>query len=340
MKTYIRIFGVVAAALFITSCEKEWTKYNTEKLDMNLFILAEADSTIRGFVMPVLNYFSEASNRHFDNLSSAINVTNAISASYSINDGEKMPLDKSSERLYIEFHTDATEISFRTQPGLTAGDKVSIYLSGIYYNPVSASVIIPDKPKVEYECMGIKQRDSSDFMQIKVKIKDNGEKKNYYKLNVGHIVKKRYEGYVMGELRYSTDGYAQIHTSFISENEIFKDNRVINKATDDYPDNFSNIFCDSIFNGKDYEFVIECSADCVPYEKIVSPNSDSYEIRTELMNYIEISLCEISEDYYNYCKLWEYADESAVILHFSNVDGGMGIFGALNGAKVKYNLLK
>ncbi len=326
MRTYIKILLVIAATFSAVSCEKDWEKYETENLEMNLFILAEADSTIRGWVMPVLDYFSETTGEFFGHSNASITVTNAVSAKYSVNNGEKQTLEKVKK-----------QAEFCSKPELKAGDRVDIELSGYYYKPVKASVIIPDKPQIEYEELGLETIDGSEYIMIKVKIKDNGAKNNYYMLSVlSKAVDSVYVHYRSNDELYSGYRWSKTTSAFTSKDMIFKDEQV-KRTIQGMPNDFSNVFSDKLFNGKDHEFIIGCP---INLGTSVISNSEFYSIVKSIENEVTISLSEFSEDYYNYYKMYEHTDKSNGVVYFSNVDGGFGLFGALNRTKpvtFKYN---
>lgn len=326
MRTYIKILLVIAATFSAVSCEKDWEKYETENLEMNLFILAEADSTIRGWVMPVLDYFSEFTGRFFESTSSSITITNAISAMYSVNDGEKIRLEKNK-----------AQTDFIAKPVLKAGDKVNLEMTGYYYNPVKASVVIPDKPQIEYENLGLEKIDDGEYFMLKVKIKDNGAKKNYYMVSVfSSAVDSVYVYYRNDNKLYGSFRWSATSSVFTSKDVIFKDDQVKRKPKG-MPNDFSNVFSDKSFNGKDYEFIIGCP---INLGTSIISNTELYSVVKSIENQVTFSLCELTEEYYNYYKMYEHTDKSNGVVYFSNVDGGFGLFGALNRTKpvtFKYN---
>ncbi len=341
MKVYIKILLVILSALTAVSCEKYWDKYEEDKFDMNIYLIAEADSSIRGYVMPVLNSMNINTNKYFSSeyTDTSIKVTNAITALYIVNDGKKDRINKSDRQSDFDEKPDVP---------LKAGDKVSIELSGVYYKTLTGSVVIPDKPEIEAEYIGETVENGETWMQIKVRIKDNGSKKNFYMLNaVSNIEQVIRTTYISSF--YPSDGgdlwtYSSYTGFFKTDSPVFRDDNALfmkqkkrvmwhdNSAHMALmPDNFTNVFSDQQFNGKDYEFVIECPK-CASYE-LYSSSSFKQEL-VEERYYVLVDVLELSEEYYNYHKTWEYSDMKETIFYFSNVEGGVGILGAVNRSSI------
>lgn len=324
MKLFSKILFFVAGILSITSCEKYWSKYDEELLEMNVNIIAEADSTISGYVMPVLNSMNDKTHLFFESNRSDASVTAAIEGQYSINNGEKHRILKGNSSY------------FYMKPGLKAGDKLSIDLTGYYFKPASASVTIPDKPQMEVEYMGNISDKNNTYMRLKIKIKDNAEKDNYYMLDV-YTSTTRYIEVFYDNKKDSVIQYRQdsVHSyAFISQDNIFEDDQVKNRING-MAENFSNIFSDRLFNGQEYEFIVECPIN-LDFEYW-----PTYYNVTDIKNYVSISISEFSKEYYDYCKTWEYTDENAKICYTSNIDGGIGVFGAINRTKpVRFDFKK
>ncbi len=317
MKSLYKIFFTFVISVSLMSCVKEWdSKYTDSKLLMNVYIVAYSDSIITGHIMPVVDYLSS-----LNGLLSPMpngNITRSITAKYSLNDGEFARFDKN--------------VSFQrldAAPDFTAGDKISIDLTGYYYEDVTASVIVPDKPHFEAEDLGTIIEGTDTLRRIKVKIKDDAARNNYYMFNAISYGEYLYEseGYENGWLYKAFTGYFRSDNKIFIDNEINRTGKVTTIYGDDFydkrPNNFSNIFSDKYFNGKEHEFIIECP-------KILA-RDNNYSGIMDRKGYIELELMALSKSFYDYWKTWEHCDiTSSSTYHFSAVDGGMGVLGAVN----------
>ncbi|MFA7136482.1 MAG: DUF4249 family protein, partial [Bacteroidales bacterium] len=100
---------------------------------------------------------------------------------------------------------------------------------------------------------------------------------------------------------------------------IFKDEQ-LNKGYRGWPAYFSNIFSDHLFNGKDYEFIVE----------------SRLRKGDEGTNYIVVELQSITKELYYYLKsimLYRITEQDAYtepISIYSNIEDGWGILGAVS----------
>jgi len=154
-------------------------------------------------------------------------------------------------------------------------------------------------------------RNEQRSYKCKLKLKDNGNEKNYYRVSI--VENYNYNG------------------QFISQNVELSDNvdpisystDPTNVGTDNNP---YNIFTDEIFNGK--EVTIKCNFN--NYYDIYNPK---YSFNGGTTNFkILVTLQQISKDYYLYLKTRANSGglsffSEPVQIH-NNIQGGLGIFGS------------
>lgn len=202
----------------------------------------------------------------------------------------------------------------------------------------SAKAVLPDKPKIEVvskdviykeleyytveqdktvgagtnEFMAIDFWGEDSVMQIKLRITDPGNEKNYYRLAVRSVGASH---------KYSKNGdfeYVCVDL-FKSSDQLFHDSS-LDKSFGYTPAYFSNVFDDRLINGKTYEFTVESRK-----------RKDS-----EITPFVIVELQQISHDMYQYMKDIEKFRISDFDLYenplqiTSNVNDGWGVFGAMN----------
>ena len=148
-----------------------------------------------------------------------------------------------------------------------------------------------------------------EHVQMKLRIHDPAEEKNYYRLKVRRI-------------DYNYDSLYFLRDTYQSSDPIFKDDR-LTTAWGSWEAYFSDVFDDRLINGQAYEFYIETNTELSIYK--------------EWKPIFEISLQSITEDYYHYLKslqLYRISTLSTysegVYIH-SNNEGGWGMLGAISG---------
>jgi hypothetical protein len=192
-----------------------------------------------------------------------------------------------------------------TRPELVSVD-TTVTSKQYYYNYTVKDVINKDGSKgYVYDTISIQMYSDYEF---KIKMKDNGSEKNYYRLAV--LTKYTYP-----------DGTVYYADSYISDNvdpEAYSSDPL--KTGDD-----SNPFCvfsDDIINGKDYTMKLKLSENSTKYF------DKSHNDKTEII----ISLQQISKDYYLYLRTRTASNEDDVFsepvqIH-CNVKNGLGVFGS------------
>ncbi len=175
-----------------------------------------------------------------------------------------------------------------------------------------------DRQTIYYDTVFVAEQRSYKF---KLKLKDNGNEKNYYRINI--VLTQEMFGVLysfnvdlsdnVDPLSYSTDP-----TNVGVENNTY------------------NIFSDDIFNGK--EVTIKCN-----FENGYSIYNPKYKNEGPTNSKFLVSLQQISKDYYLYLKTRSNSGgvslfSEPVQIH-NNIQGGLGIFGSYSN-NVKIILLQ
>jgi len=192
-----------------------------------------------------------------------------------------------------------------TRPEIVSVDTTVTYVNN-YYN-VDIRYITNNDGSKGYVYDTISKEVYSDY-EFKIKMKDNGSEKNYYRLTV--VRKYTY-----------TDGTVYYGDPHISDNidpESYSSDPL--QTEDD-----SNPFCifgDDIINGKEYTMKFKLSEGTTTYfDKSLSD-------KTEMI----IAFQQISKDYYLYLRTRAVANEDDVFsepvqIH-CNIKNGLGVFGS------------
>ncbi len=205
------------------------------------------------------------------------------------------------------------------------GDEILMNVSAPDLEPVQSRVVVPVKGELEIlkkevlysenyivfdDWMDIAALDT--IMRITAKITDPPGESNYYRLKVRSI------GYFL-DTSSGDDGY-RMSDVFSSADVIFKDERLVKRYWG-WPAGFSNVFDDHLFDGKEYTFTIES------------------RMRWGSDQHVVVEFQSITRELYNYLKsvmLYRITDQDSYtesIQIYSNVNGGYGILGAVNGEK-------
>ena len=192
-----------------------------------------------------------------------------------------------------------------TRPEIVSVD-TAVTSEHSYYNYTVKDIINKDGSK-GYVYDTISKQVYSDY-EFKIKIKDNGNEKNYYRLAV--VRKHTY-----------TDGTVHYGDPQISDNidpEAYSSDPL--QSGDD--SNPFSIFADDIINGKEYTMKFKLSESTTMYY------DQSQNDKTEMI----IAVQQISKDYYLYLRTRAVANEDNVFsepvqIH-CNIKNGLGVFGS------------
>ncbi len=325
--------------LCFISCEETWDYSYGEKNRVNVVIVAFADSLIYGGGWAIPDRLNP--DIHTGLGDGNRSIVGQSQAYFSVNGGERIKFEKKEgSDIYSGDRVFSYLYDFK------AGDKIDLDLRcGTTYTPITASVVMPDKPEIEAECIGyeigLSQKGYSDsLMIVKLKIKDNSRKENFYMLNVASYSVK------LVDVKYNKfpDNIIQrndsiMHTWGGTDYFLSAEPILIGKQAES-PENISAkelihpLFDDATFNGKNYECIIKCKVPQYALPEMGDITATFVKERKLLENkrYTVIRLDELSEDYYKYLKHAETKDRTA--LPVSNINGGYGVLGAVNRSEI------
>ncbi len=313
---YRGAFLLPVTLILLSACEKT-LEFNGEITDPKLTVgaLANTDTSFMVYLYQSAFFLDVQSFTltPFD-LSSQATVQLSVNgaAFYSI------PLD-ASENIFISDY----------RPSIN--DELSLTVSCEGYETVTAQTTVLERPSFKItdhyslysknpeEVMSDGMIHPIDFwgtdtvMNISCMINDPGNVSNYYRLSVKSIGSTK-------EGPLGVDDWATVKDIFSSDDILFVDNN-ISVSINGWPKHFSNVFDDSLFDGKEYTYAVESRQ------------------RSAAYSWVEIELQHISEDLYKYLKSVELAQCSTNDIYaepvniFSNVGNGYGILGSLSGRK-------
>jgi len=233
------------------------------------------------------------------------------------------------------FSYDPEKHLYRADYRPVSGDILLLKISKEGFRSVSAETVVKDKASFEIVQSHIYYNEnpkrmmkdgmilpvdfygSDTVMSIECKISDRANVKNYYRLNVRSIGSDK-----TGPL--GINDYAVANDIFTSDDILFFDKN-LTSSVNGWPENFTNLFDDSLFEGKEYTFTIVSRKRNSPF------------------NWIEFDLQQISEEFYKYLKSIDTYHSSSKDIYaepvflFTNVENGAGIFGSLTSNKYILN---
>ncbi len=312
MKTTLNIL-LLSLIAFLSSCEKiiefdgELTK---PKLTVNA--VATPDTVVIAGISRELPFTDVIPERSWESLYPDFVLEDA-EATITVNGSNIYQMQYNPESLNYE----STYIP-------AEGDEILLNVSAPDLESVKSVVVVPVKG--ELEILGTEVvysenhfvyddwMDSGAFdtiMRITAKISDPPGETNYYRLKVRSI---GYQTNANGDYGYVMSDV------FSSADVIFKDERLVKRYWG-WPAGFSNVFDDHLFDGKEYTFTLET------------------RMRWGSNQHVVVELQSITRGLFNYLKsvmLYRITDQDSYtesVQIYSNITGGYGIFGALNGEK-------
>jgi len=305
---------ILSSILFLTSCEKiiEFEgEITNPKITVNA--VATPDTVFVAGISRELFFTEVIPEKSWESLYPDF-VLEYAEATITVNGGDTYPMQYNPENLnYVSTYIPAE------------GDEILMNVSAPDLEPVQSGVVVPVKGELEIlkkevlysenyivydDWMDIAALDT--IMRITAKITDPPGESNYYRLKVRSI------GYYL-DTSSGADGY-RMSDVFSSADVIFKDERLVKRYWG-WPAGFSNVFDDHLFDGKEYEFTVET------------------RMRWGTDQHVVVELQSITRELFNYLKsvmLYRITDQDSYtesIQIYSNVNGGYGILGALNGEK-------
>lgn len=327
MKTTIKILFFIIGLISFVSCEKE-IEFNGE--------ISEP--------MVVLNSFISPDSIICANLSKSRFFLSNISGFDYINNAEVSVYVNSLFREKLHFIKDGM---YRANFKPNAGDTVRLLVKVAGYDDVESTTIIQypsdilttkaqkiEKQRVEYKTGDeISAYYLSGDCEFNVKIKDNINEQNYYRL----VVKKRNQNI------YNNDTIISEHfINFSLEGFDSQSGDLIGLFDDGENRNDQHLISDELFNGK--EFVFKFTTDYAHLE-VVPGYEEYYNYKSPGGSVsVVINLQAITKDTYLYLKSKESADGVLVgfftepVQIYNNISNGIGILGAYTNNESTYKL--
>ncbi len=227
------------------------------------------------------------------------------------------------------------------------GDTVKLLVKTAGFEDVeSTTIILPPSTILSVDTtMVIKYKDVhtngkdtmayfySGDIDFKVKINDNANEHNYYRL----VAKKRFET-AKGDKVIVQEYF----TSFVLEGFENQTGTLFNLFEDSGNSKDQHLITDELFNGK--EFILKFKTD-FDYMEIV-PGYEEYYYYYDRSDatYLMINLQTISRDMYLYLKSKESAEDifegifTEPVQIYNNITNGIGIFGSYTNNQIQYKL--
>lgn len=354
MKRFKYILSAIAVMLSLTACEMEILLTNVLDIDrITISAIVTPDTVVIAYITRAneIDYFSSIALRsyyyNYDKITTSRNhlSLDSIDLASIIKDANAELIV--NERYVYQMVYDSIYHTYKSEYTPMQGDVVSIHVEAesspdnagnrIKYDPAEATAKLPSlTPKIEVLNKEVKFKAKeyiqvidygsdttyiSDYwgadtvMTMKVKIKDPGNEKNFYRLLVRSVGASRlYSG------SYSATFMTHICVDEFKSDDILFYDSALSKPYGFLPAYFSNVFDDELINGKEYEFTIE----------------SRMRRQSEITPYVILELQHLSPDLYYYLKDIEVFRISNFDLYDnpfqinSNVNGGWGVFGAMN----------
>ena len=223
------------------------------------------------------------------------------------------------------------------------GDRIEVKVAS-EGKDVRAETIVPVKPKIEvvsheelhenpYSQLEDLTTNSDMIMRLTCRISDPGGER-YYRLRVrSECTSYEYIGTSSGKERYI---YYTMQDVFFSDDELFEDRR-LNTNFGGWRAYFSNVFDNSLMNGKTYTFTVDSPKagehNFTTYNPFIGELSKDSEV---IPSRVMVELQAISPELYRYLRTMQLYRISAndgyaePVQIYSNIEGGWGIFGALS----------
>ncbi|GHV39471.1 hypothetical protein FACS1894179_04420 [Bacteroidia bacterium] len=311
-KKYIYLF-VLSISLIVSSCESE-IDMGDIPIEPRLVInstLGAANDTCRIYLTESRSIFRPGQGAYWgrDPYTYIIDADVVLSIN---NKAEKLTYSaKDSAYLYLK--------------PFSVKDNIEIQVS--YNNKrLNASAIIPDSPQILSVDTATIYKTSSGtkkkYLKYNLKIKDKGQSDNFYRIRI--------DGAYHYQSAYWDDfEYWRYITRFRSDDAILNNGNPENTDNDDlsivtFPPNYYGIFTNTMFKGTEYILKFYVEYPDFLYE-------DEYD-----KGYLNVTLQMMSQDLYKYyssVQRYRYLDEYEMtepVKIFSNINNGLGIFGAYN----------
>jgi len=167
---------------------------------------------------------------------------------------------------------------------------------------------------------------------------------NQFKINVNFNDPANVQNFYKVALKmkvWLSDGTTQIVKYYFNSDDVVFGNTSESGIFDNSANNYYNVFSDDMLDGKSYSLKLSANFYSYLYFDITPSKTEKlYEPVTVIKNELIIELQSISKSYYLYLKTRDASSTfvdffSEPIQIFSNIQGGIGIFGSYNTASFK-----
>jgi Domain of unknown function (DUF4249) len=325
--------SIIATALIFVSCERD-VLFNGEITKPNVIVnsFISPDSVISAHVS-VSRFFLKDSIDFRDVNNAEVNLwvngilkEKLISDTLGIYTGKYKPALSDNIKLTVDV-PQMTQVSgtttFSEAPIILSVDTQIVYNSNQYLSFPGSN-----------DTLGIQYRYKVNY---KLKFKDNGSQKNYYRLLVGKVSytgdwnenTNKIDTVVNNNLPvYSNFDFTDV-VSGNTQNPLTADGSSPLSELMSNQNNEYHVFSDDMFNGKTY--TLQFSTNQVT-QRYFSMADIRYSYANTLKNKVYVSLQSISKEYYQYLisrsasKTTNYFSEPVQV--YSNITGGTGILGS------------
>lgn len=321
-RTSCYIFVSLLLTVLLCGCEKELDFNQEEYSGMSVFALA---SPGQPFSLRLSQSFTVNSNPSYvfsTDYRYYYELDSIYLASIVIPDAEVVVTVNGTRHYNMKYNAIEWPYAYGSDYVPEIGDHIEILAKADGFPDVTAAQDITEPTHIEvlstevkYNKQEIPQGINVDdtyiaedsVMEIKLRIHDNGSRRDFYRLNITGIAESDADYY----------HYYSISDIFTSNDVIFSDYQ-LTKPYGEWPAKFSNVFDDHFFNGEDYDVTVQTRKRLGDNPRVI------------------INLQSISQDLYFFLKshmIFRISTDDVyttpIGLH-SNINNGFGIFGSVS----------
>lgn len=327
MKTIIKILSFTLGLLFFVSCEKE-IEFNGE--------ISEPMVVLNSFISPdSIIYANLTKSKFFLSSKQGFDFVNNADVSVYVNRVFREKLNFTEKGMYRGTFKPLAGDTVRLLVKVTGHDDVeSTAIVQSPSNILATEAKMVEKYRDEYTIDGeISALYLAGDCEFNVKISDNANEQNYYRL----VVKKRNQSV------YNNDTITyEYSVSFSLEGFKSQSGDLIGLIDDGENRNVQHLITDEMFNGK--EIVLKFATEYA-YLEVVPGFEEYYNYKNPgASESVIINLQAITKDMYLYLKSKESADEilagffTEPVQIYNNISNGIGIFGAYTNNEYLYKM--
>lgn len=326
MKTIIKILFLTLGLQLFVSCEKE-IEFNGE--------ISEPMIVLNSYISPdSIIYAHLTKSKFFLSSKQGFDFVNNAEVSVYVNRIFREKLDFTENGMYrgsfAPISGDTVKLLVKVA-GLDDVESTAIVQSPS--NILTTEATMVEKYRDEYMIDGeVSAHYLSGDCEFNVKIRDNANEQNYYRL----VAKKRNVSTYNDELIVN-----EYFMSFSLEGFDSQSGDLIGMFDDGENINDQHLITDELFNGKD--FILKFATDYA-YVEVVPGYEQYYYNGNKISEYIVINLQAITRDMYLYLKSKESANGifegffTEPVQIYNNITNGIGIFGAYTNNEYTYKV--